>query len=80
MFEINGSLIERQDDLSFFDPSRFFVYKFNRTGYQIIAELKTKAFQKTVFLEKCRSIRMSSDAADLLWEKCWAHQIIVQAQ
>jgi hypothetical protein len=79
MFEINRRFIEREDDRSFFDPARFFVFKFNAAGYRLITELKATTFSKDVFLERCRSIMMSAGATEALWDKCLAHHIIVSA-
>lgn len=80
MFEINDSLIEREDDRSLFDPARFFVFKFNVRGYELLSRLRETPFSKETFLEQYASIHMTEEAAESLWEKCRKHHIVIESR
>ena len=78
MYEINRRLIERKPDRSFFDASRFFVFKFNSNGYAIIEALAAARFSRERFVEVCDGFEMTVESKHAFWDKCIRHRIFVE--
>lgn len=78
MYEINRCLVERKADRSFFDASRFFVFKFNPNGYAIIEALATGQFSRERFVMLCDDLEMPPESMNVFWDKCIRHGIVVE--